>query len=303
MTKQPLISLPFLLVFLYLSTSKALAQSPAHAPSHQDHQAQAPAAQAPDQPLVRAPPRKSPHPAPPNVTDILDKAGGFSTFIRLLKNTQVINQIESQLNNSNNDLTILAPTNDAFSGLKPGTLNTLTNEEKVQLLQFHLIPSFESVSNFQTISNPVRTQASNTHDYPLNITTTGGSVNITTGIVNTTISGTVYSDNQLAIYRVDKVLLPLAIFAPNAPSPSPSPASSPSPLKSPSSPKPRSASASPPAVVKPKKEQPAASTTSVNIPPVASLDLSGGVGIAVIDMASSVGVAVVAGVFLWGRPI
>ena len=53
----------------------------------------------------------------------------------------------------------------------------------------------------------------------------GSWVNISTGILNTTISGTVYEDNQLAIYKLDKVLLPLGIFAPRpktqAPTPTP----------------------------------------------------------------------------------
>ena len=32
--------------------------------------------------------------------------------------------------------------------------------------------------------------------------------------MNTTVSGTVFSDDQLAIYQVSKVLLPLNIFSP-----------------------------------------------------------------------------------------
>ncbi|XP_062083535.1 fasciclin-like arabinogalactan protein 12 [Humulus lupulus] len=185
--------------------TKAIA--PAHAPS------EVPLVQAPSaEPLVQAPQRKI-KPEPTDVAKILDKASTFSVFIRILKSTQVIEQIENQLNTSNS-LTIFAPTNDAFSALKPGTLNSLSTEQKVQLVQYHILPSFVSISNFQTLSNPVRTQASNTNEYPLNITTQGNWVNMSTGLVNTTISGTVYADNQLAIYKVDKVLLPLAIFSP-----------------------------------------------------------------------------------------
>ena len=47
------------------------------------------------------------------------------------------------------------------------------------------------------------------------------SVNITTGLTNTSLSGTVYTDNQLAIYKIEKVLLPKDIFASNAPAPAP----------------------------------------------------------------------------------
>ena len=33
-------------------------------------------------------------------------------------------------------------------------------------------------------------------------------------MVNATVSATIYDDNQLAIYKLDKVLLPLGIFGP-----------------------------------------------------------------------------------------
>ncbi|PON71855.1 FAS1 domain containing protein [Parasponia andersonii] len=241
MNQHLIISFSFL-VLLLNSSHRISAQSPAQAPSNNVHQTPAqaptkPAIQAPVQPptqattpgqapsevpLVQAPPRKA-KPEPTNVTKILDKAGGFSVFIRILRSTQVINQIENQLNVSNS-LTILAPINGAFSSLKPGTLNSLTTEQKVQLVQYHILPSFVSLSNFQTLSNPVRTQASNTDEYPLNITTQGNWVNISTGLVNTSISGTVYADSQLAIYKLDRVLLPLGIFAPRPKAPAPAPA-------------------------------------------------------------------------------
>ncbi|CAN6993675.1 unnamed protein product, partial [Brassica oleracea var. botrytis] len=44
-----------------------------------------------------------------------------------------------------------------------------------------------SSSNFQTISNPLRTQAGDSAEghFPLNITTSGNTVNITSGVTNT----------------------------------------------------------------------------------------------------------------------
>lgn len=294
--KLPLISLPILLILFYHCTTTTIALSPAQSPSEAQAPSKAkvpskalpqPPAQTPvDQPLVQAPsleplvpapPPKAPAPAGPNVEKILEKASVFSVFVRLLRSTQVINQIENQLNNSN-ALTILAPTNAAFSGLKSGTLNSLNAEQKVQLLQFHLLPSYISLANFQTVSNPVRTQASDTYDYPLNITTTGNSVNISTGLVNTSISGTVYSDNLLAIYRIDRVLLPLGIFAPRPKPPAPSPA----PVKKPKSLESSSSS----------------SSNDEDTPPVAALDnLSGGFSLTGNGMAS-IGVAMVAAVVL-----
>ncbi|XP_062083536.1 fasciclin-like arabinogalactan protein 11 [Humulus lupulus] len=227
-----------------LFCAKTLAITPAHAPSQTlAHPPSKPLAEPPqkpkpspsvdsssapplsEEPIVQAPPHKGRSRIPTDVTGILEKVGGFSVFIRLLKSTEVLIQIENQLSASNS-LTILAPTNDAFaSTLKPGTLNTLSNEQKVQLMQYHVLPTFISLANFETLSNPVRTQAANSYDYPMNITTEGNWVNISTGIVNASITATVFSDNQLAIYRVDKVLLPFGVFAPRPKlQPSPAPA-------------------------------------------------------------------------------
>ncbi|KAF7827213.1 fasciclin-like arabinogalactan protein 12 [Senna tora] len=53
---------------------------------------------------------------------ILNKVGGFTTLICLLKTTQVANQINSQLLNSNGGLTLFTPT-DNVANLDPKTLN------------------------------------------------------------------------------------------------------------------------------------------------------------------------------------
>lgn len=229
MMNQPLFSLTLLLISLSHCT-KILAQAPAAAPAAPAAPVApaapaAPAAPSITGPAVPSPPADAPASlGPTNITKILEKAGGFNIFIRLLKSTQVDNQLYSQLNNSNSELTVLAPTDNGFSQLKTGSLNSLSDEQKVQLLQFHLIPDFLTVQNFQTLSNPVRTQAGDGFEYPLNITTSGRAVNISTGLVNTSISGTVYSDGQLAIYQVDSVLKPYGVFSPKPLPPSPAPA-------------------------------------------------------------------------------
>ncbi|PON53963.1 FAS1 domain containing protein [Parasponia andersonii] len=285
--RQSFISSSCLIVLLifYNCTITTFAQSsPAQAPSTStpnQPSSQSPA-QSPDQPLVQAPPAKARRRAEPtNVTEILDKAGGFSVFIRLLRSTDVITQIENDLN-ATNSITILAPSNGGFSALKAGTLNTLSPQQKVQLIDYHVLPTFISLQNFQTLTNPVHTQASNSRDFPLNITTDENSVNISTGVVNTTISGTVYSDNQLAIYRVDSVLLPIGIFgrkAVSSPAPAPGPAalkpkkeSSTSSSSSTTSMSSGSSSSSPSS--KPSSAATSSSSTTSDVP-VAAVDTSG----------------------------
>ncbi|XP_057782671.1 fasciclin-like arabinogalactan protein 11 [Salvia miltiorrhiza] len=193
---QTLFSIPILLLLLIQCTTTTLAQAPAPGPA-----------------------------GPTNVTKILEKAGQFTTLIRLFKITQIGDQINTQLNNSNQGLTIFAPTDNAFSGLPAGTLNSLSDQQKVSLIQFHILPTFLTTTQFQTVSNPVRTQAGDSANgaFPLNVTTSGNQVNITTGVNEATVANTIYTDNQLAVYQVDKVLLPLSIFG--TPSPTPAPTS------------------------------------------------------------------------------
>ncbi|KAJ6362553.1 hypothetical protein OIU78_002868 [Salix suchowensis] len=195
MRKQLLSPLvPFLIFFLCISTT--VAQTPSPAPS-----------------------------GPANITAVLEKAGQFATFIRLMKSTQEANQINTQLNNSNQGLTVFAPTDNAFTNLKAGTLNSLSDQQKVQLVQFHILPNFLSMSSFQTVSNPLRTQAGNSAagEFPLNVTTSGNQVNISTGVDTATVANTIFTNGQLVVYQVDQVLLPLDLFGTAAaPAPAPS---------------------------------------------------------------------------------
>ncbi|KAL4326792.1 hypothetical protein AHAS_Ahas13G0035500 [Arachis hypogaea] len=116
-------------------------------------------ASSPAAPVAISAPAPSPSSPPTDIIRILKKAGGFTTLIRLLQTTQVSTQINSQLLNSNGGITLFAPNDNAFQGLKPGFLNSLNDQQKNELIQFHMLPSFVSVSNFDTLSNPVRTQA------------------------------------------------------------------------------------------------------------------------------------------------
>ncbi|KAK7257725.1 hypothetical protein RIF29_31907 [Crotalaria pallida] len=238
MMKQSLLSfsLALLICFFYSTTTPTLAQlSPAAAPVKPA--APTPLAAAP-KPLVPSLPQ-SPSPAADTTPDtpaidiigIFRKAKSFNVFIRLLKTTQLINQLNSQLvTTKSGGITILAPDDSAFSELKAGFLNTLNDGQKLELLQFHVIPDYVSSSNFDTLTNPVRTLAgAKPGRVELNVISYGGSVNISTGEVNTTINGIIYTDKRLAIYKVGKVLLPTDFFTvAKAPAKAPSLAPEPS---------------------------------------------------------------------------
>lgn len=176
--------------------------------------------------LCQAPGPAAPK-GPPNVTAILEKGGQYTTFMRLMKETQQDTQLNSQLNssfgNGGSGYTVFAPTDNAFNNLKPGTLNSLTQQQQVSLVQGHVLPQFYSMDSFQTASNPVRTQASGRDGpYTLNITSdTNNQVNVSSGVVDVRISNALYSNKPLAVYSVDKVLLPMELFGAKAPAAAP----------------------------------------------------------------------------------
>jgi uncharacterized surface protein with fasciclin (FAS1) repeats len=160
-----------------------------------------------------------------NVTAILEKGGQYTTFIRLLKSTQQDTQLNSQLNNgfSGNGYTMFAPTDNAFNNLKAGTLNGLTSQEQVALVQGHILPQFYTMESFQTASNPIRTQASGQDGpFTLNVTSTANNqLNVSTGVVVVPVNNALVATKPLAIYSVDKVLLPAELFGSKAPAAAP----------------------------------------------------------------------------------
>lgn len=164
----------------------------------------------------------SPTAAPVDVESILVKGSQYGTFIKLLKATQVMTQLSSQLKNTYDGLTVFAPTDNAFNNLKAGTLNGLTSQQQSELVLYHILPRYYSFSTFETTSNPVRTQASgNDGVYTVNVTSTSNQVNVSTGVNNVPVSNSLYSDFPLAVYSVDKVLLPNELFSVKAPAAAP----------------------------------------------------------------------------------
>ncbi|CAO2193780.1 unnamed protein product [Urochloa humidicola] len=160
-----------------------------------------------------------------NITGILAKGGQFNTFIRLLKSTGMASQIDNQIQNNGNGLTVFAPTDNAFTSLPSGTLNSLSDQEKNALVQYHVVSTAIPQSQFDTVSNPLRTQAGSTSpgEYPLNVTSVGGQqVNISTGVVNATVNNVIDSESNLVVYQVDRVLLPPKLFG-TAEAPAPAP--------------------------------------------------------------------------------
>ena len=113
---------------------------------------------------------------------------------------------------------MLAPTDAAFAGLRPGTLNRMDAQAQSQLVLFHILPKYYTFVSFQTTTNPVRTQASGQHGVYTVTVTSGGErqVNVSSGLMEAMLGKTLYSAYPLAVYSVDKVLLSPALFGRSA---------------------------------------------------------------------------------------
>ena len=161
-------------------------------------------------------------PAPTNVTAVLEKSGKYTTFLRLLHESRVDTQINSQLMDSYNGLTMFAPTDAAFAALKPGTLNSLSSQDQIQLMLYCVLPRFYSLAMLTTLGGPVNTQASGADGpYKYKIKPSNNNVNISTGVNWALLSTVVSKDFPLAVYSVDKVPLPYELFGPKPPTPAP----------------------------------------------------------------------------------
>lgn len=188
-----------------------------------------------------APFSSSPVPAPApaplyvNVSNVLEQAGQFKTFLSLIAGTKVETQLQTQANNTQQGLTLFAPSDGAFSSLRPqykAMLRMLTDEQKTSLVEYHALPMFYSLGQFQTLSGPLSTMGS----YKFNVSAFGAQVNVSTGLVNAPLTSSVFSQAPVAVYEVNKVLLPEEIFGLPIPTPAPSPepVSAPTPALSPS---------------------------------------------------------------------
>uniref|UniRef100_M8ARK4 Uncharacterized protein n=1 Tax=Aegilops tauschii TaxID=37682 RepID=M8ARK4_AEGTA len=115
-------------------------------------------------------------------------------------------------------ITIFVPTDDAFAAL-PATdrLQSLPADRKAVVLRFHVLHSYYPLGSLESIVNPVQptlaTECTEAGRFTLNITRFNGSVAIDTGVVQASITRTVFDQNPVAVFAVSKVLLPKEMFS------------------------------------------------------------------------------------------
>ncbi|KAJ4832423.1 Fasciclin-like arabinogalactan protein 7 [Turnera subulata] len=193
----------------------------------------------PPAPTPTPAPAPAPGPAYVNLTDLLSVAGPFHTFLNYIESTKVIDTFQNQANNTDEGITLFVPKDDAFSKLKKPSLSNLTQDQLKQVLLFHALPHYYSLAEFKNLSQvgPVSTLAG-AGQFALNFTDVSGTVHLNSGWSKTKISSSVHSTDPVAVYQVDKVLLPEAIFGTDIP---PTPAPAPAPDVSPAADSPKAA--------------------------------------------------------------
>ena len=181
---------------------------------------------------VSLPPSTSPAPAPaPHYVDLaalLGVAGPFHTFLSYLQKTDVLETFQSQANKTDEGITIFVPKDSAFSALKKSTFSNLTGDQLKTLLLYHAFPKYYPLATFRNLSvlNPVNTFAGS--PYTLNLTDDMGTISVQSMWSKPKISSSVYATDPVAVYSINKVLLPMQLFSkdpPLAPAPAPAPQS------------------------------------------------------------------------------
>uniref|UniRef100_A0A0E0LWJ9 FAS1 domain-containing protein n=1 Tax=Oryza punctata TaxID=4537 RepID=A0A0E0LWJ9_ORYPU len=204
--------------------------SPAFAQKHKNPPAPA---------TVSLPPSPAPSPAARrhvDLADLLSVAGPFHTFLDLLEKTDVLKTFQSQANSSKDGITVFVPKDSAFASLAKTAMANLTSDQLKSLALYHALPRYYSLAEFNKLStvSPVSTFAGG--EYTVNVTDDMGTVHVRSMWSNPKISSSVYSTRPVAVYEVDRVLLPMQIFKtdpPMAPAPAPAPDAKPSDAVSP----------------------------------------------------------------------
>ncbi|KAF7002164.1 hypothetical protein CFC21_017679 [Triticum aestivum] len=170
-------------------------------------------------PIVEAP---APAPAPRYVelAELLSLAGPYGKFLEYLTMTDVIKTFQSQANDTKQGITVFAPQNSAFAALNETVLSNLTTDQLRSLMLHHAMPRYYPLSAFSKLAaaSPVSMYA-----YKVNVTYAAGTIGVVSGWATAKLASSVYSTSPVAVYALNRVLLPKEIF-PATPEMAPAPA-------------------------------------------------------------------------------
>ncbi|XP_042488749.1 fasciclin-like arabinogalactan protein 4 [Macadamia integrifolia] len=150
-----------------------------------------------------------------NITEVLINGHNFNVAASMLTASGVAKEFENDEGGAG--ITIFVPTDMAFADLPiMDRLQSLPADKKAVILRFHVLHSYYPLGSLESIVNPVQptlaTENIGAGRFTLNITRVNGSVAIDTGIVQASITQTVFDQNPVSIFAVSMVLLPKEIF-------------------------------------------------------------------------------------------
>ncbi|XP_049413410.1 fasciclin-like arabinogalactan protein 2 [Solanum stenotomum] len=144
-----------------------------------------------------------------NVTTLMSKQG-CKSFSDLLKSHPDVAKTFAE--NVQSGLTVFCPTDGVISAFMPKFKN-LTKDGQASLLLYHGIPVYNSMGMLKSnngLMNTLATEGKKKYDFT--VQNDGDDVKLETKVVTATISGTLYDEEPLSVYKVDKVLLPRELF-------------------------------------------------------------------------------------------
>ena len=166
-------------------------------------------------------PAPAPAPHHVNITELLALAGPYGTFLDYLTRTDVIRTSQSQANattdhyHDQGGVTVFAPQDSAFAAVDGAALSNLTADQLRTLMLCHGVPRYLPLSSFAALaaSGPVPTFAGGVPGCALNVTDAAGRIHVASGWTRAArLVSSVYSTPPVAVYALDRVLLPEQVF-------------------------------------------------------------------------------------------
>ncbi|XP_016465339.2 fasciclin-like arabinogalactan protein 2 [Nicotiana tabacum] len=155
-----------------------------------------------------------------NITTLMSEQG-CKAFSDLLKSHLDVSKTFAE--NVESGLTVFCPTDGVLNGFMP-KFKKLTKDGQASLLLYHGVPVYNSLGMLKSnngLMNTLATEGKNKYDFT--VQNDGDDVMLKTKVVTATISGTLYDEEPLSVYKIDKVLMPRELFKAVAEEPAPAP--------------------------------------------------------------------------------
>lgn len=164
--------------------------------------------------ILTSPEAEAPVAAPSvNITDIM-KAKGCKAFSDLLTSEGALDTFVQTVDGG---LTIFCPSDDVLKAFMPKYKN-LTEEGKMLILLYHGVADYNSMGTLRSHNGVMNTLAlEGVNSYNFTVQNDDEGVALKTKVVTASIKATLVDDEPLAVYKIDKVLLPRELFNTDAP--------------------------------------------------------------------------------------